>query len=168
MATPINFGITYAVITPQSLSSFQMSFLGDRFVIIYLNICPSSPSKDPKLSGSWGRSYWLTRVQIEHKHQFSSVTQSCPTLCDPMDCSTPGFLVQHQLLELTQTHVHQVSDAIQQSHPVSPFSFCLQSFPALGCFLVSQFFASRDQSIGVSASTLVLPMNIQDWSPLGT
>ena len=49
---------------------------------------------------------------------FSSVTQSCPTLCDPMDCSTPGFLVHHQFLELSQTHVHRVSDSIQPSHPL--------------------------------------------------
>jgi len=53
---------------------------------------------------------------------FSSVAQSCPTLCNPMDCSMPGFLVHHQLLELTQTHVHQVGDAIQPSHPLSPSS----------------------------------------------
>ena len=52
--------------------------------------------------------------------QFSSVAQSCPTLCNPMDCSTPGLPVHHQLLELTQTHVHRVSDAIQPSHPLSP------------------------------------------------
>ena len=51
--------------------------------------------------------------------QFSSVTQSCLTLCDHMDCSTPGFPVHHQLPELTQTHVHWVSDAIQSSHPLS-------------------------------------------------
>ena len=51
--------------------------------------------------------------------QFSSVTQSCPTLCDPVDCSTPGLPVHHQLLEFTQTHVHWVSDAIQPSHPLS-------------------------------------------------
>ena len=51
--------------------------------------------------------------------QFSSVDQSCPTLCNPMDCSMPGFPVHHQLLELTQTHVHPVSDAIQPSHPLS-------------------------------------------------
>ena len=51
--------------------------------------------------------------------QFSSVSQSCPTLCDPMDCSTPGFPVHHQLLELAQTQVHRVSDAIQPSHPLS-------------------------------------------------
>ena len=50
--------------------------------------------------------------------QFRSVTQSCPTLCDPMDCSTPGLPVHYQLLESTQTHVHQVSDAIQPSHPL--------------------------------------------------
>ena len=51
--------------------------------------------------------------------QFSSVAQSCPTLCGPMNCSTPGLLVHHQLPEFTQTHVHWVSDAIQPSHPLS-------------------------------------------------
>ena len=51
--------------------------------------------------------------------QFNSVTQSCLTLCDPMNCSTPGLLVHHQLLESTQTHVHRVGDAIQSSHPLS-------------------------------------------------
>ena len=67
--------------------------------------------------------------------------------------------------EFTQTHVHRVGDAIQPSHPVVPFSSCLQSFPASGSFPMSQFFASGDQSIGASAS--ILPMNIQDWFPLG-
>ena len=51
--------------------------------------------------------------------QFSSVAQSCTTLCDPMDCSTPGLPVFHQLPEFTQTHVHRVDDAIQPSHPLS-------------------------------------------------
>ena len=51
--------------------------------------------------------------------QFSSVSQSCPTLCDPMNHSTPGLPVHHQLQEFTQTHVHRVSDAIQPSHPLS-------------------------------------------------
>ena len=51
--------------------------------------------------------------------QFNSVTQSCPTLCDPMDCSTPGFPVHHQLPEFTQTHVYRVGDAIQPPHPLS-------------------------------------------------
>ena len=52
-------------------------------------------------------------------NQFSSVAQSCPTLCDPMNCSTPGLPVHHQLPEFTQTRVHRVSDAIQPSHPLS-------------------------------------------------
>ena len=74
------------------------------------------------------------------ENQFSSVTQLCLTLCDPMDCSIPGFLVFHQFPELAQTHVHRVGDAIQSSHPVIPFSSCLQSFSASGSFPVSQFF----------------------------
>ena len=65
--------------------------------------------------------------------QFSSVTQSCPTLCNPMDCSTPGFSGHHQLLELAQTCVHEVSDTTQPSHPpFIPFSSCLQSFSIRG------------------------------------
>ena len=52
--------------------------------------------------------------------QFSSVAQSCPTLCNPINCSTPGLPVHHQLLDFTQTHVYRVSDAIQQSHPLRP------------------------------------------------
>ena len=59
----------------------------------------------------------------------SEVTQSCPTLCDPVDCSTPGFPVHHQLPELTQTHVHLVRDAIQPSNPLSS-----PSAPALNLF----------------------------------
>ena len=100
--------------------------------------------------------------------QFSSVTQLGPTLCDPMDCSTPSFPVHHQLLELTQINAHLVSDSIQASYPLSsPFSSRLQSFPASGSFPMSHFFASGGQSIGASASASVLPMNIQGWFPLG-
>ena len=62
--------------------------------------------------------------------QFSSVDELCPTLCDPMDCSTPGLPVHHQLMEFTQTHVHRVSDAIQPSHPLSS--------PSLPAFNFSQ------------------------------
>ena len=58
----------------------------------------------------------MAAVTIHSDFQFRSVTQSCPTLCDPMDCSTPGFPVHHQLLKLTQTHVYHVGDAIQPSH----------------------------------------------------
>ena len=61
-------------------------------------------------------------TQMLHSVQFSSVTQSCPTLCDPMDCSMAGFPVHHQLPKFAQIHVHQVSGAIQPSHPLlSPF-----------------------------------------------
>ena len=61
----------------------------------------------------------LGRKVMTNLVQFNSVAQSCPTLCDPMNCSTPSFLVHHQLPEFTQTHIHRVSDAIQPSHPLS-------------------------------------------------
>ena len=113
-------------------------------------------------------SEWMSYLQNDQRIewakglQFSSVAQLCPTLCDPMDCSMPGFPVNHQLLEPTQTHVHRVGDAIQLSHPLSSPSptFNLAQHQSL-------FFASGGQSIGVSASASVLPMNIQDWFPLG-
>ena len=71
--------------------------------------------------------------------QFSSVAQSCPSLCDPMDCSTPGFPVHHQLLELTQIHVHRVGDANQPSHPLSfPSPPILKSFLTSGSFPVKK------------------------------
>ena len=82
--------------------------------------------------------------------KLNSVTQACPTLCDPMDCSIPGFPVHHQLMEFTQTHVYRVGDAIQPSSSVVPFSSCLQSFPASGSFPVSQLFESGDQNIGAT------------------
>ena len=69
-----------------------------------------------------------TVTDWKYIHQFSSVTQSCPTLCNPMDCSMPGFPVHHQLPELAQTRVHRVSDTIQPSHPLStPSAFSLSS-----------------------------------------
>ena len=95
------------------------------------------------------------------EHQFSSVAQSCPTLCNPVNRSTPDLPVHHQLLESIQTHVHCVSDAILLSSVV-PFSSCPQSFPASGSFQMSQLFASGGQNIVVSASTSVLAMNTQD------
>ena len=97
--------------------------------------------------------------------QFSSVAQSGPILCDSMDYNTPGFSV-HQLPELAQTHVHQISDAIQPSLPLpSPSP---QSFPASGSFQMSHSFSSGGQSIGASTSASVLLMNIQGWFPLFT
>ena len=64
-------------------------------------------------------SFISNNLIINYNQSVSSVSQSCPTLCEPMDCSMPGFPVHHQLLELAQTHVHQVGDAIQPSHPLS-------------------------------------------------
>ena len=97
-----------------------------------------------------------------------SVARSCLTLCMTLDCSPLGFPVLHHLPEFAQTHVHWVSDTIQPSHPLlSPSPPALNLFPASGSFLLSQFFASGGQSTGVSASASVLPVNIQDWSPLG-
>ena len=89
-------------------------------------------------------------------------------LCQSMDCSMPGFPVLHYLSKLAQTHVHWVGDAIQWSHPLSsPFSSCFQSFPESGSLTMNCFFSLSDQSIGASVSVSILPMNIQDWFPLG-
>ena len=96
------------------------------------------------------------------KLQFSSVAQSCPTLCHPMNRSTPGLPVHHHLPEFTQTHVQLVIDAIQPSHPLScPSSPTPQSLPASESFPMSQLFPSGGQNIEASASASVLPMYIQ-------
>ena len=104
-------------------------------------------------------------------HKFTSVQFSHSVMSDSLwphglqharpPCPSPT-------LEFTQTHVHWVGDAIQPSlSSIIPFSSCLQYFPASGSFPVNQFFTSGVQSIGASASTSVLPMNIQDWFPWG-
>ena len=99
--------------------------------------------------------------------RFSSVAQSCPTLCDPMNHSMPGLSVHHQLPEFTQPHVHGVGDAIQPSHPLSsPSPPAPQFLPASESLPMSQLFAWGGQSTGVSALSSFLPKNIQDWSPL--
>ena len=98
--------------------------------------------------------------------QFISVPQSCLTLL-PHGLQQPGFPVHHQFPELTQTHVHHVGDAIQPPHPLSspsPPAFNLSQYQSLQ---MSQFFTSGGQSIGVSASASVFPVNIQDWFSLG-
>ena len=94
-----------------------------------------------------------------------SVTQLCLTLCDPMDCSTPGFPVLSGVSSNSCPLSWWCHPAISSS--VIPLSSCLQPFPTSGSFQMSQLFASGGQSIGVSASTSVPPMNIQDWSALG-
>ena len=98
--------------------------------------------------------------------QFSSVTQSCPTLCDPLDCSTPRFPVHHQLLQFAQTHVHRVSDAIQPSHPLSSLSPAFNLCQHQGLF---QWVSSSHQAAKVwSFSFSISPSNEHlDWFPLG-
>ena len=95
------------------------------------------------------------------------LSHSVVFLSHPMDCSMPWFPALHYLPGFAQTHVHWVDDAIQPSHSVTFFSSCPQSFPASGSSPVSQLLASGGQSIGDSASASVLPLNIQDWFPLG-
>ena len=115
--------------------------------------------------GVQDREYRIEKYKLSSV-QFSSVTQLCLTLCDPMNRSTPGLSVHHQLPEVTQTHVHRVGDAIQPSHPLSapsppaPNPSQHQSFP------MSQHLACG-RSIGVSALASFLPMNTQDSSHLG-
>ena len=106
--------------------------------------------------------------KLKWKLPFSSVAQSCPTLCDPMDCSMPGFPVHHQLSEFTQTQVHWVGDAIQPSHPLltpSPPTFNLSQHQGLFQWVSSLHQVAK--VLGVSASASVLPMYIQDWFLLG-
>ena len=145
----------------------------DKFIFLFLIIFLSSISL--LLS-----SFFLSHFQIYHPHflppspfpffpwtfiQFSSVAQLCPTLCNPMNRSTPGLPVHHQLPEFTQTHVHRVTDAIQPSHPLSAPSSCPQSLPASESFPMSQLFAWGGQSTGVSALASFLPKKSQGWSP---
>ena len=122
---------------------------------------------EPKMPSDHVHCQALDRKLHTVSVQFSSVAQLCPTLCDPMDCSmclpcpssTPGAYLNS-------------CPSSWWCHPtisssVVPFSYCLQSFPASGSFPMSQFLTSGGQSVGVSASASVLPMNIQDWFPLG-
>ena len=101
-------------------------------------------------------------LPLRHLAQSSPVAQSCPTLCDPMNRSTPGLPVHHQFPCPLSWWCHP---AITFS--VIPFPSCPHSLPASGSFPMSQLFTWGGQSIGVSASASVLPMNTQDWSALG-
>ena len=144
---------TYSYIAIQYFSTWnEFAPLQGTFGIAWRHFCCYS---------SWGWWYWYLACSV------SSVTQSCLKFNDLMDCSMPGFPVQYQHPEFTQTHVHRVGDAIQPSHPLPAPSSHLHSVPASRSFPMSQVFASNGQSIWVSASASVLPMNIQDWFPLG-
>ena len=103
--------------------------------------------------------FTLFGIQWVSLAQFSSVTQSCLTLCDPMDCTTPGLLVHHQFHSLLK--LMSIMSVMPSNHLIlcHPLSSCLQSFPASGSFQMSQLFASGGQNTGVSALTSVLPKN---------
>ena len=131
------------------------------FIIIYLPICLSI-----YLSGSIYLPISFIYLSIR-SDQIRSVAQSCPTLCDPMNRSTPGLPVHHQLPEFTQTQ----RPSSQWCHPaisssVVPFSSCPQSLPASESFPISQLFTWGGHSTGVSALASFFPKNTQDWSPL--
>ena len=100
-----------------------------------------------------------TNVYSDRLFQFSSVTQSCPTLCDPKDCSTSGLPVHHQLLEFTQTHVHWVGDAIQPSHPLSSPSPPVLNLSGIRIFSSESVLCIRwPKVLEFQLSTLVLPI----------
>ena len=112
-----------------------------------------------------GRKWVSVRVR---KLLLLLITKSCPTICNPMDCSTLGFPVLHYLLESVQTHVHWVGNAIQPSHPLSPPSYALNLSQHQRFFQWVGFsHQSGSQSIGASALATLLPMNTQGWFPLG-
>ena len=149
---------------------FLLSLLRSKRLLLNISLCT-----EPSIEKYWlAKKYYLNiakffRIWLKLSASlklmpFSSVTQSCPTLCD-----------QHSRLPCPSPTPRACSNSCPLSrwcHPiisssVIPFSSCLQSFPVSGSFLVSQFFASGGQSIGASASASVLPMNIQDWFPVG-
>ena len=134
--------------------SFQCIFFALPWINLFLSVI-SSPLSTLLLSPSLFSSV-----------QFS--LQSCPTLSDPMDCSTPGFPVHHQFPKFTQAHVHWVGDAIQPSHPL--LSPSPPAFSSSWYWESFQWVSSSHQMAKVLeflASTSVLPMNIQNWFPLG-
>ena len=104
----------------QSYSSWRVYI----YSTIFNNICCKVGFFSGEIfHGTKPSAFWLPKwFHEEYSVQFSSVAQSCPNLCDPMNRSTPGLPVYHQLPEFTQTHVHRVSDAIQPSHPLSSLS----------------------------------------------
>ena len=138
------------------------------YPVIFINHSQSSNGEWPCIhdilciTETRSRKHWCVYMMMKVARQgtgssSSSVAQLCPTLCNPIDCSMPGFPVHYELPDFTQTHVHWVGDAIQPSHPLMS--------PSPPAFHLSQH--QGHQSTGVSASASVLPMNIQDQFPLG-
>ena len=115
------------------------------------------------LALTYKRKLLLGSLSWSSRRKFSLVTQSCSTLCDHIDCSTPGFPVHHQHPEMVQTYAHWVVHPTISSLSSRSPAFSLS--PASGSFPVSQFLASSGQSTGASPSVSVLLMNIQNWFP---
>ena len=122
------------------------------------------------------RPFWFLFLVVSHcsvtsnSVQFSSVTQSCLTLCYPMNQWTSACQASLSITNCRSQHKPMSIESVMPSNHLilcCPLSSCPQSFPASGSFPISQLFASGGPSIGVSASASVLPMNIQDWFPLG-
>ena len=115
--------------------------------------------------------HWVTLVYIWNYHNIVNQSSSqfsrsvVSDFCDPMDRSTPGLPVHHQLPEFTQTHIHRVRDAIQPSHPLSSLSPPAPDPSQHQSFPMSQLFASGGQITGVSALASFLPKKYQGWSP---
>ena len=108
----------------------------------------------------------ITFFCIKMLNLVSSVSQSCLTLCDPMDCSMPSLPVYHQLLEFAQTHIHCLGHAIQPPHPLlSPSAFSRSQHQGLFQWVGSLHQVAKVLEVQLQPS--VLPMNIQDWLPLG-
>ena len=139
-------GLWYLLIETLPLQGLQQVF--SSILIKIMSICH-------RKSSSKSRKNFHLSPHKQKAFHFSSVAQSCLTLCHPVDCSMPNFPVHHQLHELAQTHVHRVGDAIQLSHPLSSLSN-----PALNLSQHQVLLQWVSSCIGASAS--VLPVNMQD------
>ena len=169
---PKYWSFSYSI-SPSNEYSWLSSFRIDSFNLLAFQGTLKSFLQHHSLKASILRHSAFFMVQLSHPYITTEkimcllVAQSCPTLWDPMDCRMPGSPVLHHLPELVPTHVHWVSDVIQPPHPLLP-----PSPPGLNPsqrqgLLQWVNSASGGQRIGDSASTSVLPMNTQDWSPLG-
>ena len=140
----------------------QILYISGRFCIL----CETTGGKrDQELKWFWERkSYFSFRLNVNYNVRFSSVAQSCPTLPDPMNQASLSITNSQSSPKLMCIEL-VMHPAISSS--VVPFSSCSQSLPASGSFPTRQLFASGGQSTRVSALASVVPMNTQDWSPLG-
>ena len=138
-------------ISPPHLSSLTLRLLSVEHIVMYSSICFIYSSNNLSRFFSSVVCFFLAKL--------------CPTVCNTMDCSTPGFHVLHHLPGFAQTCFHWVSDAIQPSHSLLPSSPTASVLPSIRGF--PSDFASGGQNIGASGSTSVPLMNIQDWFPWG-